>query len=862
MGEVYRARDTRLDRSVAIKVLPEHLSASTEIRQRFEREAKTISQLSHPHICALYDIGHEGGIDYLVMEYLEGDVLSDRLRKGPLSLEQVLRYGIEVADALDKAHRQGIVHRDLKPGNVMLTRSGVKLLDFGLAKELRPDLGMGDDDVSASPTKGDLTKEGTILGTVHYMAPEQLEGKEVDARTDIFALGALLYEMAAGQKAFAASSRASLITAIMAAQPAPISSLQTSCPPLLDRLVQVCLSKDPDERVQTAHDVMLQLRWIGEGSQVDAPRPGVVRRKSRERLAWAFAAVAVAAAFWLGLTRGRPLAAAAPVIRASVLLPENLALNNAVLSPDGARILFSGIDSSGKTQLFVRPLDADNATPLSGTEGGIFPFWSPDGRSIGFFADKKLKRVDDSGGSPISLFDVDGVGGAWALNGDILFANPSGPIYRLPASGGEPSPVTELEGSATAHRYPFFLPDGRHFLYLALNLAGTARDPSNRIWVGSLDADPARPLVNANFNPQYAEGYLLFVRGGDSGGTLLAQPFDPVALETRGEPSSLTEQVSLYGDYLGFCDFSVSSGDHLIFDGTRLLTRLEWFDRTGKRIGVFGEPGLHFGPQISPDGTRIAFTMYDTGTQTSQIWVGDTARAVQTRLTTGPASNSGPVWSPDGSRIAFQSDREHQADVYVLAAGGTGAAEAITNEVGQKIPMAWSHDGRALVIFDREAAGERRVGISLLPLAGDDAPVLVVPPVPSNVGSVALSPDGRWLAYETDELGRMEVYVVSFPDGSGKVQISSAGGRGVRWSRGGRELLYVGFDGTLMSVAVEAGERLRAGTASPLFKFPEGAGLGWDVTADGERILLNVPVVKSSSIPLSLVVNWAATLER
>ncbi len=860
MGEVYRARDTRLDRSVAIKVLPDHLSASPEVRQRFEREAKTISQLSHPHICALYDIGRESGTDYLVMEYLEGEALSDRIRKGPLPLEQVLRFGIEIADALDKAHRQGIVHRDLKPANIMLTKPGVKLLDFGLAKELRPQLGLvdaaGD---SASPTKAGLTQEGTILGTIQYMAPEQLEGKEIDARTDVFALGAMLYEMATGRKAFAASSRASLITAIMSAEPAPVSSVQPTSPPVLDRLIQSCLSKDPNERVQTAHDVMLQLRWIAEGSQVGLPAPGVTRRKSRERIAWAIAAVATGLAVWLGFSREATVSAPR-VWRTTILLPEKISLKNAVISPDGSRVVFSGTDSTGKTQLWVRPLDSDSATRLSGTDGGLLPFWSPDGKYIGFFADKKLKRVEASGGAPLSLYDGDGVGGAWGPEGDILFSLPSGPILLLPAAAGTASAVTKLEGSATAHRYPFFLPDGRHFLYLALNLAGTSRDPSNQIWVGSLASDPARPLVPGNFNPQYADGYLLFVRGGDSGGSLLAQPFDPRTLETSGQPRVLAEHVGLYGEYLGFGNFSVSSAGALVLDASRLLTRLEWLDRSGRQVSTFGEPDLYWDPRISPDGTQIAFDLYDSGTQTTQIWVWDVSRSLRTRLTSVPGSNAGAVWSPDSARIAFQSNRKHQADVFIRLSSSTGTEEGITDEEGQRVPTDWSSDGKFLAIFDREPAGDRLVGVSAIPLTGDRKPFPVVPRHSLNVDTARFSPDGRWLTYGSGASGRMEIYLVAFPDGERRIQISNAGGNFPKWSRGGREILYTAFDGTVMSVEIESGPRV--GAPKPLFTLPEGAGGNWDVSADGERFLVNVPVLKSSSVPLSLVVNWVASLER
>jgi hypothetical protein len=456
------------------------------------------------------------------------------------------------------------------------------------------------------------------------------------------------------------------------------------------------------------------------------------------------------------------------------------------------------------------------------------------------------------------------VGGAWAPNGDILFAPPAGPIYRLPAGGGKAEPATTLDASRgeTAHRYPFFLPDGRHFLYLALNVSGNSRDPANRIWVGSLDGGPAKPLIPANFNPQYADGFLLFVRGGDAGGSLLAQALDPVRLETSGDPVIVADQVSLYGAYLGFGAYSVSNSGTLVFDAFRLLTRLEWFDRTGRRTGSFGDAGPYFAPRISPDGTHIAFDEYDPGTQTTQIWVGDVSRGVRTRLTSVPGSNSGAVWSPDGSRIAFQSDRMHQADVYLRAVAGTGADEAITDEDSQKIPIDWSRDGRFLTIFDREGGGNRRIQLAAIAPFGDRKAFVVVPRVPDLLGGGRFSPDGRFLAYDTNESGRSEVYVVSFPQGQGRVQISNAGGVDAKWTRGGREILYTAFDGKVTSVEIDASRGLRAGTPRPVFQLPEGTGFGWDVTADGERFLLNVPVIKSSSVPLSIVGNWAADLRK
>jgi len=864
MGEVYKARDTRLGRTVAVKVLPSALSEDAELRERLEREAKTISSLSHSHICALYDVGREGGIDYLVMEFLEGETLTARLGRGLLPTEQVLRFGTEIADALDKAHRQGIVHRDLKPGNVMLTKSGVKLLDFGLAKPVASVASKGS--MTALPTQAELTREGTILGTFQYMAPEQLEGRDADARTDIFALGAVLYEMATGKKAFSGATQVSLISSILRDEPPPISQVSPMTPPALDRVVRTCLAKDPEDRWQSAGDVAKELRWIAEGSAAGVAAPGPVssRRRNRERAAWAVAALALAAAAWLGSSRTRPAPESTHVLRTNVLLPERVSLNDAVISPDGSRIVFSGIDTNGKVQLWIRALDAFTPTPVAGAEGGILPFWSPDGRNIGFFADKKLKRVDVSGGAPIVLQDVDGVGGAWGSNGDILFTPPAGPVFRVPLTGGKATPVTKIDPARheTSHRYPFFLPDGKHFLYLAVNASGNSRDPADRIWVGATDGSAAKPLIAANFNAQYSSGYLLFIRGGDLGGSLLAQPFDPTRLEASGDPVTVADQVSLYGDFLGYGNYSVSQSGSLVFDSFRLMTRLEWFDRSGKQTGVFGDAGPHFNPRISPDGSRIAFDIYDTGTQTTQIWVGDIARGVQTRLTSGPGSNSQPVWSPDGSRIAFQTDRRHQADAYVRAADGSGSDEAITDNEDQRIPYDWSPDGKYLTLLDRQAGGDRLIRLSAVPVSGDHKVFVILPPLPNFLSTVRFSPDGKWLAYDTDESGRSEVYVISFPEGKGRVQISNAGGVLPKWSRRGREILYTAFDGKVMSVDIDTANGIHPGAPKPLFQLPESTGFNWDVTADGERFLLNVPVIKSSSIPLSLVQNWTAALKK
>jgi Tol biopolymer transport system component len=862
MGEVYRAKDTRLGRMVAVKVLSQDLSASPDVRQRFEREAQTISQLSHPHICALHDVGNQDGTEYLVMELLEGETLSDRVARGALPLDQTLRYGQEIADALDKAHRQGIVHRDLKPGNVMLTKSGVKLLDFGLAKAVDPSTNV---DLSASPTRQGLTQEGAILGTFQYMAPEQLEGREADARTDIFALGVVLYEMATGRKAFAGATQASLISSILRDDPAPISQVQPMSPVALDRIVKTCVAKDPEDRWQSAGDVGKELRWIADGSSsgaLAALAAPIVRRRAAPWI-WLLAAGALAAAALLGFfLRRPPVTSPARTRRTNILLPERVAQPHmSALSPDGRRVVFSGTDADGKDQLWVRSLDSYDSVRVPGAEGGVLPFWSPDGRFLGFFADRKLKRVEANGGSPIVLAEGEGVGGAWAPTGDVLFALPSGPILRVPATGGKPVPVTRIDAGRheTTHRYPFFLPDGKHFLYLARNAAGNAKDPANRIWVGSLDGGPAKPIMAGTFNAEFADGYLLFVHG-DLAGTLFAQSFDPVRLQTTGEPTSLASGVGVYGDYLGASDYSVSRDGALLYSSFRFQTRLEWLDREGKARGSFGEPGAHFSFRLSPDGARIAFDSYDSGSNLSEVWIGDVARGVQTKLTSGPSNNTSPVWSPDGSRVVFESDRKHQADIVVRSAGGSGSEEQLTDADDQSSPADWSADGRFILYYDREPVGNRQMQLSAIPVEPPRRPITIAARTPNDFFAARFSPNGRWVAYSRDESGRREVFVVSFPEGTGKVQISSAGGLNPVWSRKGRELLYSTFEGTVMSVEIDESRGFRASTPRVLFALPPGT-LSWDATADGERFLLNSPVVKSASVPLSLVLDWAAALK-
>jgi Tol biopolymer transport system component len=868
MGEVYRAKDTRLDRTVAVKVLPEHLSSSAESRQRFEREAKTISQLSHPHICALYDVVNLDGVEFLVLEYVEGETLSDRLLKGPLAFEQVLRFGVEIADALDKAHRQGIVHRDLKPGNVMLTKTGVKLLDFGLAKALPSPTGrgVGGEGLTSVPTQlgSNLTQEGTILGTFQYMAPEQLEGKEADARTDIFAFGCVLYEMATGKKAFSGNSQASLISSIMGSEPSAISSVSPMTPPAFERVVRTCLAKDADDRWQTAHDVMLELKWAAEGgSAAGLPAPVLARRKSRERLAWVAALVFFLATLALAFQYfRRPPPLRVRPVRLQVAAPPNAAFADAAaVSPDGNWLAFTASRPDGKTWLWIRSLESLAARALPGTEGASQPFWSPDSRLLGFFAGAKLKTVDVAGGAAQTLVDASGDprGGTWSPDGTILLS-PSfqGPLFRIPATGGGLTQVTVLDAARKeqTHRWPSFLPDGRHFLYYSS--AGAGQEPGE-ILVGSLDRMPPVRLLQSSSLALFARtGHLLFGRGK----TLFAQPFDPNRLRLSGRPVSVAEQVSSYGVISGLRVFSASHTGVLVYcTGSTRDSRLVWLDRSGREIGAIGAAGNYSAPRLSPDGTRLAAVRTDPDATTGDIWLTDFGRNVTSRFTFSPADDSLPVWSPDGKRLIFGSSREGVQNLYQASSDRSGSEELLLRTSAWKSPDDVSPDGKFLVYetIDPRTA----IDLWILPLSGDRKPR---PLANTSFGEYAaqFSPDGLWVAYTSSESGRDEVYVQAFPGPGGKWQISTAGGRTPKWRRDGKQLFYFGSDGRLTVAEVRLSPSFESGSPAPLFKIPlfDSTDRQYDVSPDGTRFIGNLLSGSTEVQPLTVVLNWSAGLEK
>src|SRR5229473_1716946 len=769
MGEVFRARDTRLDRIVAIKVLPAHLADDPERRERFEREARTIASLNHPHICVLHDIGRQDGIDFLVMEYLEGETLAQRLLKGPLPLEQVLQYAIEISDALDKAHRKGVTHRDLKPGNIMLTKTGTKLLDFGLAK-LKQEVAPANVQLSELPTASDpLTAHGAIVGTLQYLAPEQLEGKEVDARTDIFAFGTVVYEMATSKRAFEGKSQASLIAKILEIDPPPISSLQPMTPPALDRLVKKCLAKEPEKRWQAASDVCDELKWIAEGgSQVGLAMPLVAQRKSRERLALSVVVGLLGTALALaGFEYVRRQAPTPQTMRFFVLPPETWTLagmgtvtsgSTAALSvsPDGRRIAFVAGGPDGKYLLWVRSLDTLTAQALAGTDRASAPFWSPDGTALGFFAGGKLKKIDVMGGPATTLCDApDNRGGTWNQNGVIVF-NPRNrtALQKVPASGGVPTAATVLGQGEIGHYRPSFLPDGRHFLYRG----ATGSETSGPIYLGSLDSAERKFLLDADAsNVVYTQGHLLFLREK----TLMAQPFDARRLTLTAGAFPIAENIQTQGNYPPSGVFSASENGVLTYQAGAATanSQLVWFDRAGKQIGVLGDPAEYGDLELSRDGRQASVNIPDEAGKGRDIWLYDMARGLRTRFTFDGADESGSIWSPDGSRVVLNSRRKGHMNLYQKVASGAGPEEVLLEDSLDKLPESWSPDGR-FILYSTFGAPTGN-DLIVLPLFGDRRPFPFLQ-TQFNEYDGRFSADGKWVAYSSNESGKYEVYVAPF----------------------------------------------------------------------------------------------------
>jgi len=884
MGEVYRARDTRLDRTVAIKILPTHLADNAEARQRFDREARAISSLNHPNICTMHDVGHQDGIDFLVMELLEGETLANRLLKGPLSPDQVLKYGIEICEGLERAHKSGVVHRDLKPANIMLTKSGAKLMDFGLAKAVAPQMPASSGLTATLMTPGvsePLTAKGTVVGTFQYMAPEQIEGKEADERGDIFALGAVIYEMATGRRAFTGKTQSSVVAAILASDPPPVSAVQPMSPPALDRVIRNCLAKDPEDRFQSVHDLMLQLKWIADGgSQAGVPSLAASRRKSRESLVWiAVAAVVVFAVAAISLwpkptvvIRSIQSYLPAPENNTFILSDDDTA-GPVTISPNGTYIAFVAMDKDGTKRIWLRALSESIAKQLPGSEGGTYPFWSPDEKWIGFFADGRMKKAPVNGGPVLALAEAPRArGGTWNENGMIVFAPATqSALFVVPATGGTSRQVTKMEvGVHTTHRWPMWLPGGKKFLYLATSHEHEAASERNGIYVATLDGKENRFLIPADANVVVAPGYLLFVQNGN----LMAQAFDANRAGLKDDPMPVAAGV-IRNSGTWRAAFDASNNGILVFQAgsSAIGSQLLFLSRDGKPPVQLGDTAIFHEMKLSPDGRRLAIAL---GDPSAALWIYDVRRGVRTRLTF-QGNVVTPVWSPDGARIAFGERRGNGTmELYTKDASGVGNEEPLVSDdparsptqssgrsFGDKAIADWSSDGR--YILYTATPGSLANSIWMVPITGDRKPQLFLQAGPeAYLMGGWFSPDSKWVAYTSRESGRSEVYVTNFPQPSGKWQISTAGGSQPRWRRDGKALYYMGIDRTVMEASITLrGDVIDVGTVQPYLKTSAITlrfGGAYDVAPDG-RILVN-STMGDDTRTITMIANWQAELPK
>jgi eukaryotic-like serine/threonine-protein kinase len=873
MGEVYRARDTRLDRTVAIKVLPSHLSGNADLRARFEREARAISNLQHANICVLHDIGQQDGIDFLVMEFLEGETLSARLARKPLTVDEGLKIGIEIADALDKAHRSNIVHRDLKPGNVMLTKSGAKLMDFGLAKPYLSTSGSqsGTPAFSAAATLASMaspvTVAGTVVGTVQYMSPEQIQGKDADARSDIFAFGAMFYEMLAGRRAFEGKTQLSVASSILEKDPDPVSTWQPTVPPAIEYVVRTCLAKEPDERFQSAHDLKLQLQWIvAAGSK--AGIPPVVAKKARTSLQTLMAALAVGWLLALGaglllLQYRTRLTNAQQMVHGKIDQPEgrefaDIFIGAPAISPDGQFVAFLTTKKDEPTKIseqviYLRRTSTGEATPLAGTQGATFPFWSPDGQFLGFFADSRMKKIQVNGGPAQTICDApDGRGASWSSRGVIVFApRISGPLQVVSDGGGTPTNITpeDKADSEFTARNPMFLPDGKHFLYTQRGGKQTVA----KVFAGSLDGGAQTEILSAGSNPAFSDGQLFYLRDG----TLTAQRFDPEKRRFDGKPVPIASTIDYYNPRdLGY--FAVSHTLLVYRHASQPDRAIGWFDGAGKEVTRWGDPAPYAGGTYSPASQMSLWYRRDASGHGNSVWLGDIQRKTVTRLTTDSEMAQTGVVSADGNFAIISTSSGYNSVLVRRWLNATGKEEKLLDEPrGYLTVNSISRDGR--YVFLAQQSTWTGFDIFYMDLHGESklVPILTSP---YDEYDARLSPDGKWLAYSSNETGNVELYVTSFPNAGAKWQVSNGG----LLARDINTVMDWAPDGTLR---YQFGDKIyqvqvRNNDGKPEFSAPKEfvtlpPGLTViSILADGKRILAAEPVGEQASVPLDFVLNW------
>jgi Tol biopolymer transport system component/predicted Ser/Thr protein kinase len=839
MGEVYRARDTKLKREVALKVLPDAFASDPERMARFQREAEVLACLNHPNIAQIYGVEERA----LVMELVEGEAL-----KGPLPVETALNYARQIADALEAAHEKGVTHRDLKPANIMITPAGVlKVLDFGLAAYSLAREG-GDSTLTMSPTRA-----GMIMGTAPYMSPEQAIGKPVDRRADIWSFGVVLYEMLAGKRLFSGESAAEILASVIKEEP-NLDALPASVRPIVER----CLRKDLKYRWQAIGDVRIALEEVEQA--ILSPAITSPATRSPAPLGWIAAGVIALAAVLIYFRQTAPPPERA--LRYTIAAPENSAVHSFAISPDGRYVTIAAA-VQGKRQLWLRPLDALQSQPIPGTEDAAFPFWSPDSRYIGFFAQGKLKKIASGGGPAQSLCNAEsGRGGTWNRDDVIVFfPDPtSAAIQRVPAAGGVPADVTKTKGQ---YRFPVFLPDGRHFLYTVV--AGSLPEKTG-VYLSSLDGNENRRVLADRSSVAFAAGHLLFIREN----TLMAQPFDARSAQTSGDAFPLAEGVAFSTTNPNFALVSVSESGVLLYasGGASGNNQIAWFDRAGKLLGSAAAPGNVSAPSISPDERLIAFSR-NVGRTNADVWLRDLARGTDTRFTFDASRNLAPFWSPKGDRIVFASNRGGVYNLYEKAASGSGQDELLLSTPNLKAPDQWSRNGRFIVYSEIDP--KTKFDLWVLPVGQGGGKPIPFLQTEFNELMGQISPDGHWMAYTSDESGQREVYVRPFPASDGKWRISTAGGDEPRWRGDGKELFFAGADGKMMAVAVKAAAEekpfFEAGPPVPLFESHIAAGgaivlFEYDVTEDGKRFLVATSAAAASTPPLTVVVNWTAGLKK